>query len=51
MLPFLLGYDTLMLMRVQQDGDIISNQVKKFYKGVQLFYISSGLCLRTFAFE
>ena len=27
-----------LLMRLEQDGDIGSNQVKKFYKGVQLFY-------------
>ena len=30
-----------LLMALEQDGDISSNQVKKFYKGVQLFYISA----------
>ena len=30
-----------LLTRLEQDSDIGSNQVKKFYKGVQLFYITA----------
>ena len=41
MLPFFVGIMTRqLLIRLQQDGDISSNQVKKFYKSVRLFYIS-----------
>ena len=30
-----------LIMRLEQDGDISSNQIKKFYKGVRLFYTSA----------